>query len=206
MTRPHEEHVSDPLMRPSNLSLLAVLAALCLGGCDSPPPDLREWTPADHHGETQNPERTRQSTGEPASTEPGLDEVTLATWSKACTLCHGRIGRGDGPQAPMTQPRDLTDPAWQASVSDEQIEKSIREGKGKMPAFPLPDGTIKSLVQLIRRLAAVAPAAPDQAASDTTAGDTAAAGSGGQPAAAQGGAPAAAPGATPTSAGNGGQP
>lgn len=191
-------------MRSLNPSLPVMLVALCLGGCDSPPTDLREWTPADHHGETQNPERTRQSTGEPASTEPGLDEVTLATWSKACTLCHGRIGRGDGPQAPMTQPRDLTDPAWQASISDEQIEKSIREGKGKMPAFPLPDGTIKSLVQLIRRLAAVAPTAPATVGQDEAQGGTAGAPTAGQPAAAQGGAGAAK--TAPSFAGAGGRP
>jgi hypothetical protein len=46
----------------------------------------------------------------------------------------------------------LSDPAWQASVTDEQIGKSIKQGKGLMPAFNLPDVTIANLVKLVRIL------------------------------------------------------
>lgn len=154
--------------------VIGATAALLALACDEPPADLREWTPSDHRGETQNPERMRQSTGQPSTSEPGLDDVTLATWSKSCTVCHGRIGRGDGPQGAMLKTRDLTDARWQASVTDEQIAATIRQGRGSMPAFPLPDNTIKSLVQLIRRLVAAAPAA---AAPPPAAGSAAPAGS-----------------------------
>ncbi len=52
----------------------------------------------------------------------------------------------------MFQPRDLTDPQFQDSVSDEQLLTSIQQGKNKMPAFALPEATAKKLVLLIRRL------------------------------------------------------
>jgi hypothetical protein len=49
--------------------------------------------------------------------------------------------------------RDLSSPEWQASVSDEQLTKVIREGKDKMPAFNLPDNVIAGLVEHVRGLA-----------------------------------------------------
>lgn len=44
--------------------------------------------------------------------------------------CHGAGGKGDGTGAVTLEPRprDLTDPEWQASVTDEQIKKVILEG------------------------------------------------------------------------------
>jgi hypothetical protein len=50
----------------------------------------------------------------------------------------------------MTKARDLSDPAWQDSTSDEQIALSIQRGRGSMPGFPLPESTIASLVRLVR--------------------------------------------------------
>lgn len=128
---------------------------LCVAGCNETHAEVREWTPADHKGETSNPERTGQTPAAPSNAPPGLDEVTIATWSNNCTMCHGQIGRGDGPQAPLTKPRDLTDPKWQAQVTDEQIANTILQGKGLMPKFALPPATIQSLVQLVRRLGAI---------------------------------------------------
>ena len=54
-----------------------------------------------------------------------------------CARCHGPDGRGD----PIEQARlgvpDMTEPAWQAARSDEDIRKTIVEGSKskKMPAF-----------------------------------------------------------------------
>jgi hypothetical protein len=94
-----------------------------------------------------------QVTGEATANPAGLDQVTLSTWQNNCVSCHGRIGAGDGPQAPLYQPRDLTDPAFQSAVSDEQLLTSIQQGKGKMPGFSLPEATARGLVRLIRLLA-----------------------------------------------------
>src|SRR4026209_432424 len=47
-----------------------------------------------------------------------------------CAMCHGSAGRGDGPGASALQvePRNYTDPQWQASVTDEDIKKIILLG------------------------------------------------------------------------------
>ena len=80
----------------------------------------------------------------------GIDEVTLVAWRENCAKCHGAMGAGDGPQGPMTHARDLSDGAWQAATNDETIAKTIREGRGMMPAFKLPDSTVSALVRLVR--------------------------------------------------------
>jgi len=133
------------------LLLLIALAGLA---CNERPSDLREWRPGDHD-HTENPGRDqvqgdRQDAGAP--TIPGFEEVTLVAWKQNCTPCHGAVGRGDGPRGPMLKATNLADPAWQSSVTDEQIAKTIKLGKGAMPAFNLPDVTIANLVKLVRIL------------------------------------------------------
>ena len=55
-------------------------------------------------------------------------------------------------RGPMLKATNLSDPAWQGSVTDEQIAKAIKLGKGAMPPFNLPDVTIANLVKLVRIL------------------------------------------------------
>jgi hypothetical protein len=47
-----------------------------------------------------------------------------------CVVCHGDHGAGDGPGAAVLnpKPRAFGDGVWQASVTDEQIKKTIVEG------------------------------------------------------------------------------
>jgi mono/diheme cytochrome c family protein len=95
----------------------------------------------------------------------GLNEVAIVAWDQSCVRCHGRFGRGDGPQGAMVHAADLTNPRWLATVTDDDILKVIREGRGLMPAFPLPESTLRSLVKLVRLLGdASAPAASASAA------------------------------------------
>jgi cytochrome c oxidase cbb3-type subunit 3 len=158
-----------PMMQSRMLRLITISALLMsTTGCKETPAEVREWTPADHKSEAQDPQRTGQTSAATSPAPAGLDEVTIATWSNNCTMCHGQIGRGDGPQAAMTKPRDLTDPKWQAQVTDEQIANSIVQGKGMMPKFALPPSTVQSLVQLVRRLAAI-PQAQGAAAANPSA-------------------------------------
>ena len=129
------------------------LSALWLS-CSRTPDDLREWKPSDHQ-HTANPNAGQVNTSADsgragAAKMLGVDDVVLATWKQKCTVCHGMIGRGDGPQGAMLKVRNLADPAWQASVSDEQIANVIKNGKGAMPATNIPDKTIKGLVRLVR--------------------------------------------------------
>lgn len=132
------------------------ILGLVLLGCQSQAENLREWRPSDHDHTTE-PGNDQVAVSPDGGTAPelaahGLDEVTLVAWQQNCTRCHGIIGRGDGPQGPSMRAPDLTNPAWQRSVKDEQISRVIREGRGLMPPFALPESTVTGLVRLIRLL------------------------------------------------------
>lgn len=124
--------------------------------CSERPSDLREWRPSDHD-HTTNPGMDQVEGGPDAGVAPelaqhGLNEVVLVAWEQNCVRCHGRFGRGDGPQGRLLHAADLTNPVFQKTTSDEAILSTIRNGRGAMPAFPLPDATLRSLVHLIRLL------------------------------------------------------
>lgn len=145
------------MRRPGGLKvasvLLAVSASLGSLGCDDTAPDLAEWTVADH----DQPEPPRRRAGPPAARTHAppspKNQVIDVTWLKQCASCHGRKGRGDGPSSAMVKARDLTQIEWQASVTDEQLVKIIKEGKEKMPAFNLPDSVVQGLVAHVRAMA-----------------------------------------------------
>lgn len=135
---------------------LACALSAALGACNSPPSDLREWRPEDHD-HTTNPGAAQVAGGPDAGPSPelaqaGLDEVTLIAWRQNCVRCHGVLGRGDGPQGRMFNATDLTNSAFQTRVTDEAIAAVIKQGRGAMPPFALPDATIASLVRLVRLL------------------------------------------------------
>ena len=78
-----------------------------------------------------------------------------------CATCHGATGHGDGPASAALnpKPRNYTDAAWQKSVTDDQIKKTILYGGaavGKSPIMPAsPDLESKpeildALVKLVR--------------------------------------------------------
>ncbi len=79
-----------------------------------------------------------------------------------CAQCHGETGKGNGPGAAALnpKPRNYTDPAWQAKVTDDDIKKTIVYGGaavGKSPNMPAnPDledkpEELDGLVQVIRQ-------------------------------------------------------
>ena len=135
-----------------NFALGLVLSSWCFA-CHETPADLRQWRPS-AHDHTANPNADQVQVTDAGSSEAGhgLDDVTIVAWQQNCTSCHGTLGHGDGPQGPMLHAADLSRSDWQAATSDEAIAATIRQGRGKMPAFPLPEATILRLVQLIRML------------------------------------------------------
>lgn len=142
------------MKRPVHRAWLLSFGLMLTSACDQQAPDLREWRASDHD-HTQNPGSDQVEGGPDAGSElaeHGLNEVVLVAWEQNCVRCHGRFGRGDGPQGPMVRATDLTNPRWQATATDDGIVKVIREGRGLMPAFPLPETTLRSFVQLIRLL------------------------------------------------------
>ena len=140
-----------------------IAAALVLGvalstvACENDASDLTEWTPADHDHQAEPRQRRTMANmaqkASPHSAPSQKNQVIDVTWGKQCATCHGRRGKGDGPSSTMVKARDLTNPEFQASVSDEQLAKVIREGKDKMPAFNLPDSIVQGLVQHVRGFA-----------------------------------------------------
>jgi mono/diheme cytochrome c family protein len=64
-----------------------------------------------------------------------------AFYTKRCVECHGATGGGDGRSADSFTPKlaNYNDPAWQASITDDQIKLIILKGGvrlGKSPAMP----------------------------------------------------------------------
>lgn len=89
-----------------------------------------------------------------AGTAPAPDDGEQ-TFRDICSKCHGAQGTGGLPMTPDgRRPRDFTDPDWQASVTDAQIEATILHGKAPMPAFAavLSPAQVHGVIGKLRRL------------------------------------------------------
>ena len=137
----------------SYAALLSLSLAASTFACNGAPADLRPWKASDHdHTANPNAEQVQVTDAGSAEANHGLDDVTIVAWQQNCTSCHGPLGRGDGPQGQLVHAADLSRADWQASVTDEAIAATIRQGRGRMPSFNLPDATVARLVALIRML------------------------------------------------------
>ena len=82
-----------------------------------------------------------------------------AHWITYCAMCHGRTGKGNTPAGKILGAPNLQSPKVQASFTDEQAFKAIKEGivkddRRKMKAFSseLTDRDTRDLVKYIRAL------------------------------------------------------
>ncbi len=87
-----------------------------------------------------------------AAAQPGAG-TGQALYSRHCAVCHGATGEGgSGP--------DLTNPSWQRSLTNDQLDRTIRDGRAgtAMPAFQdrIDAAGRAALVTHLRRLAASA--------------------------------------------------
>lgn len=78
-----------------------------------------------------------------------------AVYADHCAKCHGDDGKGQTKMGERLGARDYTDAAVQASVTDEQAFKAVKEGlkkdgKTKMRPFDLSDDDIKASVAYLR--------------------------------------------------------
>ena len=99
---------------------------------------------------------TAAQTAQAAAAGGGAKEI----FSTRCVMCHGGSGKGDGVAAATLnpKPRDYTDKAWQASVTDDQLKRTIVGGGaavGKsalMPPNPDLEGKpeLDGLIAIIR--------------------------------------------------------
>jgi mono/diheme cytochrome c family protein len=158
--------MSTPMKRRFGERFAAVLVLgafiSTLAACERDASGLVEWTPADHDHQAETKGRrlspaamqqTQQRKAGRHAPPSQRNQVIDVTWTKQCATCHGRKGKGDGPSSTMVKARDLTNPEFQATLSDEQMKKVIREGKDKMPAFNLPDSIIDGLIEHVRNFA-----------------------------------------------------
>jgi cytochrome c6 len=74
-----------------------------------------------------------------------------AVYKAKCAMCHGPDGTGQTPTGKTMKARDLGSADVQ-KLTDEQIEKVIENGKGKMPAYKgkIDEKSIDGLVKFIR--------------------------------------------------------
>lgn len=112
---------------------LAVVGAACGGG-------------------DQAPDRTVRGV---STARKEADEI----FQSRCVTCHGNSGHGDGPGAAACnpKPRTFADGAWQKTVTDEQIIRTVTLGGaavGKSPQMPAqPD--LKGKTEMLQQLAAI---------------------------------------------------
>jgi len=126
-----------------------VLVAACSKNNEPPPPS--SGSPL---AQPESGPKNKRSAG-------GINEQAQNMFMTVCVTCHGADGTGTGPAAETltTKPRNYTDAAWQASVTDDEIKKTILlggQGVGKSASMPgqpqLKDqpAVLDGLVQIIR--------------------------------------------------------
>jgi mono/diheme cytochrome c family protein len=136
-------------------SFLVAVVLLSACGKNSEPPPPSSGSP---NARPESGPRRPPSGGDPGGNQPSQAQQLFTT---VCAVCHGADGTGKAPAAAALEPkpRDYTDPAWQASVTDEQLRETILkggQGVGKsslMPGQPaLKDHpeVLDELVQIIR--------------------------------------------------------
>lgn len=136
------------------IATFTALAALSYLGCDRPPAPTREWAPTDHDRQDEN---EKLAVGAQASRSPrrdggAADDNVLGEtiWREQCASCHGLQGRGDGPNGALLHATNLANEAWQNDVSDDRITQAIKEGKGRMPKFDLPEKALVAVIKTVR--------------------------------------------------------
>jgi cytochrome c553 len=113
------------------LLALVLMAAAC-GKNDAPPPET-----------TGSPNPKQESGPNRGARDGSMDPATVAKkkFETLCAMCHGIDGTGRGPQSSALnpKPRNYTDAAWQASVTDDDLRKTILLGGqavGKSASMP----------------------------------------------------------------------
>lgn len=138
-------------MSRASFSFVVFAAALAVAACNDPSGPKPGAT-------------TKMAAGSPPAPAANQAAVTAEAkemFASRCAPCHGASGKGDGPGAAALnpKPRDYTDAAWQKSVTDEQLKKTIVMGGaavGKSPIMPgSPDleskpEVVGALVKLVR--------------------------------------------------------
>jgi mono/diheme cytochrome c family protein len=142
-------------MRTLLLIALFASAAACGKNTEPPPPSTGSPMASPESGPRGKP--TAAAPGDPKAQAQKL-------FATLCATCHGADGTGNGPAAETLdpKPRNYTDPAWQASVTDGELKQTIvlggqAVGKSAMmpgqPALKDQPEVLDALVEIIRGFA-----------------------------------------------------
>ena len=63
------------------------------------------------------------------------NEAGAEVSKKRCLMCHGDDGKGDTKAGKMTKTPDITVADWKNGKTVAELEKTLREGLGKMPKY-----------------------------------------------------------------------
>ncbi len=135
---------------------IAVLASLLFGAVACSKGQAAQTSPA----ATEQAAAAAESEPQAPSAADAKREAEEMFRSR-CAVCHGEKGLGNGPgsTALNPKPRNYTDGAWQANVTDDQIKNVIMYGgaaAGKSPIMPAsPDlqskpEVVDELVKIVR--------------------------------------------------------
>jgi mono/diheme cytochrome c family protein len=138
---------------PSGLVLVALFAVAACGKNNEPPPPSSGSPNAQPESGPSKPRGGASADGIPAEAKE--------LFASKCAMCHGADGTGNTPAAGMLdpKPRNYTDAAWQASVTDDELKKIIVKGgqavgkSGNMPGNPdleTKPAVVDGLVKIIR--------------------------------------------------------
>ena len=139
-----------------------LLALLVLAACSK-----SEAPPSEGQNPNPNPGAANSGSGTPPGPAPTGNKAAFEArrvFGSICATCHGPGGKGDGMAAQNLnpKPRNYTDKAWQASVTDDEIKKIILLGgqavgkSATMPAQPQLQAqpeVVDELVKIIRGFA-----------------------------------------------------
>jgi uncharacterized membrane protein/mono/diheme cytochrome c family protein len=97
----------------------------------------------------QTEANAKGSFGEPS--RPGIDRA-IVVFRDHCIECHDTDGRGDSSRDATPKIPDFTDPKWQTTRDDRDLQRSILKGKGAMPRIKIKLTTeeLQNVVLLVR--------------------------------------------------------
>ncbi len=99
-------------------------------------------------------EKPADATATATATGPAAEARKL--FDTLCVTCHGTSGKGDGAAAANLnpKPRDYTDKAWQAKVTDEKLAQAIVGGGPAVGLSPLmpPNPGLKEKPEVVAEL------------------------------------------------------
>lgn len=152
------------LMATVPVGALLIWTIACSSGKGTAKPAAEKPAAAPTQPSTPAPQAKADASSPWAGVTPTAANIKEAksVFKTNCATCHGMNGSGDGPAAAglKPKPRDYHDQAWQKTVTDEHIEKTIVDGgaavglSGVMP--PHPDlknkpGVVVALKDMIRK-------------------------------------------------------